>query len=221
MAWPTLQTPQIPRRTNEMRVQYDNPLAPDLILAHTALLLETLQHKRIKQRPGERGLVLLCIGTDRSTGDALGPLVGQHLKEADIPDATILGTLENPVHATNLQDTIAALGQTHPGKPVIAVDACLGQAGNVGTIAVGLGSLQPGAGVNKTLPPVGDIYITATVNIGGMMEYLVLQNTRLSLVMRMAKTIAEGLTRLATIWTSQGRCPASRIVPRETHSSKY
>ena len=41
---------------------------------------------------------------------------------------------------------------------------------------------KPGAGVNKDLPPVGDLYITGVVNVGGFMDYLVLQNTRLYLI---------------------------------------
>ena len=29
------------------------------------------------------GVIFLCIGTDRSTGDSLGPLVGHKLRNAD------------------------------------------------------------------------------------------------------------------------------------------
>jgi len=44
--------------------------------------------------------------------------------------------------------------------------------------------------VNKDLPPVGDIHMTGIVNVGGFMEYFVLQNTRLNLVVKMADIIA-------------------------------
>jgi hypothetical protein len=37
------------------------------------------------------------------------------------------------------------------------------------------------------------MHIVGVVNVGGFMEYLVLQNTRLSLVMRMAEVISTGL----------------------------
>ncbi|MFP3381143.1 DUF1256 domain-containing protein, partial [Bacillus sp. SIMBA_069] len=53
------------------------------------------------------------------------------------------------------------------------------------------GALKPGAGVGKELPPIGDASITGVVNVGGFMEYFVLQNTRLSLVMKMATQIAD------------------------------
>ncbi len=183
-------------RENEMRVAYDNPLAPQLIGSHLRRLLDTPSPRRTASAhyslPREAEAVILCIGTDRSTGDALGPLVGQRLSEAGFT-GLVFGTLDNPVHASNLTQTMELLEQEHPGRPIVAVDACLGQAGNVGTITLGPGALRPGAGVNKNLPPVGDVFITGTVNVGGIMEYLVLQNTRLSLVMRMACAIAEGL----------------------------
>ena len=38
------------------------------------------------------------------------------------------------------------------------------------------------AGVNKKLPPIGDIGISYIVNVGGGIEYLTLQNTRLSII---------------------------------------
>ena len=37
--------------------------------------------KEEKERKGKTGVVILCIGTDRSTGDSLGPLIGYKLKE--------------------------------------------------------------------------------------------------------------------------------------------
>lgn len=139
-------------------------------------------------------LILLCVGTDRSTGDALGPLVGTIVTETPGLPFAVYGTLDNPVHASNLKETMDWLSVKHRKPLVIAVDACLGRLDSVGTITVGKGPLRPGAGVNKTLPQVGQIYVTGVVNVGGFMEYFVLQNTRLNLVMRMAKVIAQGLS---------------------------
>ena len=61
------------------------------------------------------------------------------------------------------------------------------------SVQVGEGPVKPGAGVNKDLPSVGDAHITGIVNVSGFMEFMVLQNTRLSLVLKMAKTIANGI----------------------------
>ena len=78
---------------------------------------------------------------------------------------------------------------------MIAVDASLGKPGSVGLIEVGRGPLMPGAGVNKKLPPVGHIYLSGIVNLGGFMEQMVLQSTRLFHVFEIAMVIARGLQR--------------------------
>lgn len=170
----------------EVKIPADDPRAPRRLADTLADLARTVG--RLSGPP-----VLLCIGTDRSTGDCLGPLIGSYLQDSGA-GARVVGTLDEPVHATNLAETLAALAREGPPPLVIAVDACLGSLENVGRITVGRGPIRPGAGVNKELPPVGDLYITGVVNVGGFMEYFVLQNTRLGLVMRMARTIAAGVT---------------------------
>ncbi|MGI5859519.1 MAG: spore protease YyaC [Tepidanaerobacteraceae bacterium] len=137
-------------------------------------------------------LVIMCIGTDRSTGDALGPLVGERLHKV-CRHAQILGNLEEPVHAANLVKVLADVQSTHKNPFIIAIDASLGLSENVGTIKIAQGALKPGAGVNKNLPPVGDFHITGVVNVGGFMEYIVLQNTRLFTVMKMVDIISLGI----------------------------
>lgn len=109
------------------------------------------------------------------------------------PSFDLFGTLENPVHAMNLDDTLERLNRTIDNPFVIGIDACLGTVASIGAILVGDGPLRPGAGVNKTLSPVGDIHISGVVNVGGLFAYHVLQNTRLHLVMSMASLISRSL----------------------------
>lgn len=139
-------------------------------------------------------MVVLCIGTDRSTGDCLGPLVGYKLTSMyNFKGVDIFGTLDSPVHAKNLSSCIDKIYSSFSNPFIIAVDASLGKSENIGKIKLFKGPLYPGSGVNKTLTSIGDISITGIVNISGYMEYMVLQNTRLSIVMNMADTIAHGL----------------------------
>jgi putative sporulation protein YyaC len=138
-------------------------------------------------------LVILCIGSDRSTGDSLGPLVGSMLEDLNTKNAVILGTLNKPVHALNLQETCCHIEQNFTSAAIVAVDACLGQKKNIGHLEIGKGPLQPGAAVNKRIPPVGDIYIAGIVNVGGFMELMVLQSTPLSTVIPMARFIGLGI----------------------------
>ncbi len=138
-------------------------------------------------------IVLLGVGTDRSTGDCLGPLVGSRLAALRQRLFIVYGTLDEPVHAGNLREKLSEIHRRFHNPFIVAVDACLGQVENIGYINIGNGALRPGAGVHKNLPPVGHLHITGVVNVGGFMEYVVLQNTRLNLVMRMADVIVEGL----------------------------
>ncbi len=171
--------------SSPLKVEYRNDNAID-ILTHYLSNCFTMKSP-------EREIVILCIGTDRSTGDALGPLVGTKLKAGYLRKLHVYGTLEEPVHAINLADKIENIQRAHRNPVIIAIDACLGQYSSVGTINVADGPLKPGAGVKKELPSVGDLHITGIVNVGGFMEYFVLQNTRLYLVMRMAEIIASSL----------------------------
>lgn len=146
----------------------------------------------------DQDLVILCIGTDRSTGDSLGPLVGYKLSPF-IPHYNkvhLFGTLNKPVHAKNLASTIKYINLYHPKSFILAIDASLGSIDKIGYINIKEGPLKPGLGVNKNLPSTGNISITGVVNVGGMMEYMILQNTRLSLVMNMAETISKSIHRV-------------------------
>lgn len=148
--------------------------------------LQSILHKK-----GNKELVIVCIGTDRSTGDSFGPLVGMRLQGAGLKN--VYGTLHEPVHAMNLVETLEKIHATHSGAWILAVDACLGRASSIGTFKVEEGSLQPGAAMKKDLPAVGDANITGIVNVSGFMEFYVLQNTRLSIVYEMASTIADAI----------------------------
>ena len=140
-----------------------------------------------------RPIVFLCIGTDRSTGDSLGPLVGDKLKFLIRNKVALYGNLENPVHAKNLRDTLEIINSNYNDPFIIAIDACLGNIQNVGKIMIEKKPLHPGSAMNKDLPPVGDLSITGIVNISGALEFMVLQNTRLFTVMQLAETISKGI----------------------------
>ncbi|GER70028.1 hypothetical protein BpJC7_13310 [Weizmannia acidilactici] len=171
---------------NSVKVFHDDIMAKEII---SNQILSALP------KSTGRDFVIVCIGTDRSTGDSLGPLTGTFLKEKAMKCFKVYGTLDNPIHALNLEEKIEMIYEKHRYPFVIAVDACLGKMKSVGMIQISDGPVKPGAGVKKDLPPVGDIHITGIVNISGFMEFTVLQNTRLNLVLKMAKLIAAGISR--------------------------
>lgn len=152
-----------------------------------------LLQKISEQKQHRQPLVFLCIGSDRATGDSLGPIVGYKLTQRRFPSAYIYGTLERPVHAKNLEKIINEIHETFEQPFIVAIDASLGKASHIGYFTLGEGALRPGAGVGKELPQVGNLYITGIVNLSGFLENSLLQTTRLHTVMSLADKISTGI----------------------------
>lgn len=166
--------------------------------------------REVQKRQSKKGIVFLCIGSDRSTGDSLGPLIGYklsqllHLNYLERPheqqDIVILGTLEEPVHAINLEEYIAIIRCMYQEAVVVAIDASLGASEHVGCITLGKGALKPGLGVSKDLSSVGDIFITGIVGASSGFDPLMLQSVRLSMVMQLADCISKGIYFVGKLW---------------------
>lgn len=155
------------------------------------LLLLMLEEMRAKKKSE---IVFLCIGTDRSTGDSLGPLVGHKLKERGMKNARVFGTLDAPVHAMNLEEFLMRFRADFSDAVVVAVDASVGSQAHVGFATLGRGAIKPGLGVRKELEAVGDIFITGIVGPVRNGDPLMLQSVRLSLVMRLADCISRSIS---------------------------
>ena len=138
-------------------------------------------------------LVFCCIGTDRSTGDALGPMIGSQLKQTFSFPFQVFGTLQQPLHALNIVERQQQLQNDVQNAFVVAIDACLGEISSIGSIIVQQGPLYPGKAVKKQLPPIGNLSVKGIVNVGGFMETSVLQNTRLHVTYSMSDIIVRGL----------------------------
>ena len=144
-----------------------------------------------------REIIFICIGTDRCTGDSLGPLIGykskNHFKNLSQLNVFIYGTLESPIHSKNLIDIISKIKSTFKNPYIVAIDSCLGSINNIGKVFIDKAPIFPGLAVNKNLPPIGDLSITGIVNIASNYEFLILQNTRLFTVMSLADCITNGI----------------------------
>lgn len=135
-------------------------------------------------------IIFVCIGTDRSTGDSFGPMVGSILKQSlNNDNIEIYGTIHNPVHAKNLINTLNNIDQEN--NLVIAVDACLGN--NIGKILIKNAPIKPGSAMGKKLGSVGDISIKGIVNedVNSDFVFKTMQNTRLSVVWDLAELTAD------------------------------
>jgi putative sporulation protein YyaC len=131
------------------------------------------------------GISIICIGTDRSTGDSYGPLTGHMLSKIAFCDFELFGTFKEPVHALTLSRTLERIDLAH--SLVIAVDASVGSPEFVGHIGMSKEPIKPGSGLGKNLPSVGDISITGIAAVGGSAPFLMLQNASLGLIYNMAE----------------------------------
>ncbi|KPU44629.1 hypothetical protein OXPF_17120 [Oxobacter pfennigii] len=140
--------------------------------------------------------IIVCIGTDKCIGDCLGPLVGTLLLNKNF-SYPVIGTLDFPAHAVNLEKVISEINEKHRNSFIIAVDACLGQADCIGDIQIKLGPVHPGKGVGKALPKVGDISIVGVVDSIDVSDIFSIRSIRLNLIMKMAEIISSAIIEAA------------------------
>lgn len=107
-------------------------------------------------------MVIVCLGSPNSPGDALGPLVGSILTKNAFHHP-VYGTLEHPLDGDNLEPRMAIILRDHPQSKIIAVDAATGHYRTIGQVTVRAGTLWPGLGLGKLMLPLGDISITGVV----------------------------------------------------------
>ena len=138
---------------------------------------------------------ILCIGSDLSVGDSLGPVTGTKLKEKlQGLNCYVYGTLAKPITAHEVKYMNEFLQATHPDSPVIAIDAAVGIAGDIGLIKLGNKALKPGSGANKRLQKVGDVSIMGIVAEHSVFNYSLFSATRLNIIYKMAEIISEGVS---------------------------
>ena len=183
-----------------------NKMAADGVAMATDKLLKSHYNKKMKgagmrspQNITEKLPVVVCIGSDLAIGDSLGPIVGSMLKfKTQGLGVFLYGTLSSPVTAKEIKYVRTFLKETHRGHPVIAVDAAIGDAGDIGLIKINDTPLLPGAGANKQLGEIGDMTVMGIVAEKSLANYGLLNTTRLNLVYSMAELISDGLS--ALLW---------------------
>ena len=72
----------------------ETPLKIPYTESNVGILLTERLTSYLNTLPKDRRVVIVCVGTDRSTGDSLGPLVGTHLHKLRSSHFDLFGTLE-------------------------------------------------------------------------------------------------------------------------------
>ncbi|SIQ05970.1 putative sporulation protein YyaC [Peribacillus simplex] len=138
-------------------------------------------------RATSKEIIFLCIGSERSTGDSFGPLVGTMLREKQVP-YHVFGTLADPVHALNLKSVLKEIKKQFNNPFIFGIDACLGGYHQIGSIFLTEGPFSPGEAMNKSLPELGDYHLKAVVNyLDPPFPQQSLNDTSLDTIMNLAK----------------------------------
>ncbi len=171
-----------------MQIQYSFNLYNSMAESGITIALKKLM-------PCKEGApVVVCIGSDLSVGDSLGPICGTKLKsKLKGTNCYVYGTLSKPVTAHEVKYINEFVRATHPGSPVIAIDAAVGNEGDIGLIKLSRRGVRPGSGANKRLSKVGDLSVLGIIAEKSMFNFSLLSATRLNIVYKMADIISEGL----------------------------
>lgn len=143
--------------------------------------------------------IFLCVGSDKITGDAYGPLVGDKLKKLIknyYNNVEVFGTLESPVSGVNLEEQIQTIYKKYKNPCIIAIDSALGSDNKIGSIIVSNEKIRLGKSVNKNITKIGDISIRGVVAKDykiSKYNFSTLQNTSLNLVMKLSDVTANGI----------------------------
>ncbi len=182
-----------------------NKLASDgLAMSADKLLNADLRKKAAKAKLSPESLqtkppVVVCIGSDLAIGDSLGPIAGSMLRyKTQGLGIFLYGTLAAPVTAKEIGYIRTFLKETHKGSQIIAIDAAVGEQGDIGLVRITDAPLFPGAGANKKLGSIGDISVLGIVAEKSITNYALLNTTRLNLVYTMSEIISDGLS--ALLW---------------------
>lgn len=151
--------------------------------------------------------VIVCVGSDLAIGDCLGPITGSMLQyKTQGLRSFLYGTLATPVTAKEIRYIRRFLHETHENQPIVAIDAAIGNEGDIGLIKITDTPLFPGAGANKQLGELGDISVMGIVAEKSVANYNLLNGTRLNLVYKMADIISDAIATL--LWEGASRACA-------------
>jgi len=138
--------------------------------------------------------VIVCIGSDLTPGDCLGPVAGSLIRsEQSAAPYFVYGTLNAPVTAKEVNYLKRFFALTHPHRKILAIDAAVGEREEIGLIKISDHGLQPGSGVKKQLGRIGDISVLGIVADKKDFTFSLLNSIRFSPVYAMASAIAAGV----------------------------
>ncbi len=166
----------------EFCVEVENKNAQEIIM------------KSLNELLGGETPIFVCVGTDASIGDSVGPFCGTFLEHSQ-NDVFIYGTLQKPITAKDVRTVKSFISKVHPFSKVVVIDAAIGKKQDVGKIKIFDAPIKPGLGLNKNLPALGDVSIIAIVAERGEKNLSLSNFTRISPIYKLARTIEGGISK--------------------------
>lgn len=157
--------------------------------------------------------VVLCIGSSGVSGDSLGPLVGDLLRDKYNVPAFVYGGTSKPVNGVNYGEYVDHIKTKHKGSVVIAVDACVGDAHDVGKIKYTFNGVSAGGALNKKLTRIGDLGVLGVVAERQRDNLSALMAVPFRTVEAMSEGIASKVARLINGW----QLAAGEIIQNTQH----
>lgn len=140
-------------------------------------------------------LTFLCVGTDRVTGDSLGPIVGSNIEKfinnKKINNVKVIGSLEKNLNNTNIEEYTK-----NPKDITIVIDSAISNTYNIGEIIVDENNIKVRQALNNGKNINSNINIKCIVAKNFENEdanFLMLQNVKLGIVLNLAEKVSTNL----------------------------
>ena len=107
--------------------------------------------------------IIVCVGTPKVIGDAVGPITGSILKLSKF-ELPVYGTIEDPITSINYIDKRKEILDKHPNAKIVAIDAAFTNIkSEEGMIKFRTYGISPGRGIERDLKPLGDVSLVGIV----------------------------------------------------------
>lgn len=174
----------------------------DICIYHASeFASEAIKDFLLKFCNGYKNVAFVFIGTDANVGDSLAPMAGSLINRAGA-GIFYYGDLTRPITAKDVPFIVDYVKNAHPQSKIVVIDAAVGKKEDVGCIKILPRSIRPGLGVNKRLPPIGDVSVIGVISERSQSNLAMLGYAKVSNVYCMAKAIAEGINGFITAFSA-------------------
>lgn len=149
-------------------------------------------------------ITFLCIGTDRVTGDSLGPIVGSNIQKfidsKKISNIEVIGNLEKNLNNTNIEEYTEKLEDI-----IIVIDSAISNTYDIGQIIIDEKNIKAREALDNGKDINSNINIKCIVAKNfenDETNFLMLQNVKLGIVLNLAEKVSKSLYEVIDNYTN-------------------